>query len=427
MKMRRIYGGIAQVYSMVAVVSLCIAATCSFSACSGDSGEDSSESPTYAKSRTVLVYMVAENSLNNKASADIAEMLVGMQDHTLYTNDRLVVYLDDMEMPRFYVIDKNTEARSLSTLTPVMVYEADVNSASADQLAEVLQQTKTLCPAESYGLVMWSHASSWFPSSYADDTNDTRYSESTQRRTFGVDNGKNTNKNIGWEMDIREMAHALEDQGGVDFILFDACVMQTLEVAYELRNATKYVVGSPAEIPGPGAYYTTMVKALFKQNSYDEEIMQAYYDYYTTVVESYGLVISSVKTSALPTFAAYMKTVVAAHREELLNADYSGTLNYLYSYWTGYTHPDLYDAQGIMKKVMSAEEYAQWKLEAAKCITCKHAAGWYSSYNKKMNPIDDEQCSGIAMHVPLSMYERSSLNLNEYYFKMAWGKAVWGE
>lgn len=427
--MRRswMFCGNASVYSMVAAMSVCIAATCSFSACSGDSEEPSPESPTYAESRTVLVYMEAENSLNSKVSSDVAEMLLGMKDNTLYAKDRLVLYVDDVELPRYYVIDKNTEARSLSELTPVLEYTEDVNSSSADQLAEAFLQAKTLCPADSYGLVMWSHASGWVPSSYAGDALSTRNSVSMPRRSFGADNGKNTTSNTGSEMDMMKMARALEKEGGVDFILFDACFMQNLEVAYELRNATKYVISSPAEIPGPGAYYVTMVQALFKRNNFDAEILQAYYDFYTTVDTMYGLVMSSVQTNALPDFAAYMKKVVAAHREELLMTDYSNTFNYRRASWTDYLSPDLYDAQGLMKQVLSADEYTQWKQEVAKVVTCKHASGWYSSFNNRMNPIDDELCCGITMHVPLSRYESSRLKLNEYFLKTAWGKDVWKE
>ncbi len=416
-------------YSMVVVMSLCIAATCSFSACFNDSDdpEPSKEDPTYAESRTVLVYMVAENSLDNKVSGDVAEMLAGMRDETLYAGDRLVLYVDDVKLPRFYVIDRNTQARSLSELTPVVEYEEDVNSASAEEFAKVLEQVKKLWPAESYGLVMWSHATGWIPSTRDDDMVS---AQAKPRRSFGVDNCMNVAyepNDIGRQMDIRYMARALEEAGGVDYILFDACVMQTMEVVYELRNATKYVLGSPAEIPGPGAFYTTMVKALFKQDNYDTEMLQAYYDYYTKVNTAYGLVISSVKTSALPAFAAYMKTVVAAHRDDLLTANYNRALNYLRFAWTNYLYPDMYDAQGIMKQVLSVEEFTRWKQEVAKVVTCKHAASWYSGYNQRLNSIDDEQCCGVSMYVPCSMYERSRLNLNEYYLKMDWGKDVWGE
>lgn len=427
--MRRLYRGIVQMYNMVVVMSLCIAATCSFSACFNDSDgpEPSKEDPAYAQSRTVLVYMAAENSLDNKVTGDVAEMLAGMRDETLYAGDRLVLYVDDVTLPRLYLIDKNTQARSLSEMTPVVKYEEDVNSASANELEKVLKQVKTLWPAESYGLVMWSHSTGWIPSTNAEDMVSV---QAKQRRSFGVDNCMNVSyepSNGGRQMDIRYMARALEKAGGVDFILFDACVMQSMEVVYELRHATKYVLGSPAEIPGPGAFYTTMVKAMFKQDNYDKEMLQAYYDYYTKVNNSYGLVISSVKTSALSDFAAYMKTVIAAHRDDFLTANYNKALNYLRFAWTNYLYPDMYDAQGIMKVVLSADEFTRWKQEVAKVVTCKHATGWYSGYNQRLNSIDDEQCCGVSMYVPCSVYEQSRLNLNEYYFTLDWGQNVWGE
>lgn len=33
------------------------------------------------------------------------------------------------------------------------------------------------------------------------------------------------------------------------FILFDSCNMQSVEVAYELRDCAEYFIGSPTEIP----------------------------------------------------------------------------------------------------------------------------------------------------------------------------------
>ena len=108
-----------RVCGIVAAMALLIVATYSFSACSKDDDTPPFISP-YAESRTVMVYMVAENSLNVNVKADVREMLEGMNNDTLSVGDRLVIYLDDINMPRIYEVDKTTKALNLSDLKPVM-------------------------------------------------------------------------------------------------------------------------------------------------------------------------------------------------------------------------------------------------------------------------------------------------------------------
>lgn len=400
-----------------------IVATCSFFACSKDDDTSPVVSP-YAESRTVMVYMVAENSLSSNATTDVQEMLVGMNNDTLNVNDRLVIYLDDVKSPRIYVVDKTTKKTLLSDLTPVMTCEEDVNSASAEQLGAFVDYVKTHYPAESYGLVMWSHASGWIPSTYSGDRSS---GTSSIRKAFGVDNGKNISTkyggNNGHQMEIADMANVLEGKS-FDFIFFDACVMQTIEVAYELRHATNYLIASPAEIPAPGANYKTMVKAMFSKEDVTTRIMA---DYEREYRKSYGLVISSVNTSVLDDYATYMKSIVAHHRSEMMELDASSMLNYIhYGTWTT-SFPDFLDMQGVMLKVLDDEEFAQWKAETDKLVTCVHAGYWYSDYPKGKVTIDDAQCCGISMFIPFEKYAFNSWAFNDEYLKTSWAKAVWIE
>ena len=400
-----------------------IVATCSFFACSKDDDTSPVVSP-YAESRTVMVYMVAENSLSSNATTDVQEMLVGMNNDTLNVNDRLVIYLDDVKSPRIYVVDKTTKKTLLSDLTPVMTCEEDVNSASAEQLGAFVDYVKTHYPAESYGLVMWSHASGWIPSTYSGDRSS---GTSSIRKAFGVDNGKNISTkyggNNGHQMEIADMANVLEGKS-FDFIFFDACVMQTIEVAYDLRHATNYLIASPAEIPAPGANYKTMVKAMFSKEDVTTRIMA---DYEREYRKSYGLVISSVNTSVLDDYATYMKSIVAHHRSEMMELDASSMLNYIhYGTWTT-SFPDFLDMQGVMLKVLDDEEFAQWKAETDKLVTCVHAGYWYSDYPKGKVTIDDAQCCGISMFIPFEKYAFNSWAFNDEYLKTSWAKAVWIE
>ena len=408
-----------RVYGTVATMFLFIVATCSFSACSKDDGTPPIVSP-YVESRTVMVYMVAENSLNKNVWADVQEMLVGMNNDTLSANDRLVIYLDDVKLPRIYVVDKTTKITQFSELVPVMTYENDVNSSSAEQLGTFIDYVKSNYPAESYGLVMWSHASGWTPSNFSGDM----YSETpTKRKSFGVDNGKNTTNNNGNQMNIDDMASVLQGNA-FDFIFFDACVMQTIEVAYELRDAAKWLIASPAEIPASGANYETMTRAMFLKDDYVNQMLTVYKQEYSN---AYGIVVSAVNTEALDDYAAYMKSVVAAHRSEMLNLNISSMLNYIrYGSWTT-TSPDFLDMQGIMLKVLDDEEYAQWKGNTDKLITCVHTGRWYSGYPKSIIAIDDAQCCGMAMFIPFEKYTYSYESFNEKYLKTSWAKAVWIE
>ncbi len=408
-----------RVYGTVATMFFFIVATCSFSACSKDDETPPIVSP-YVESRTVMVYMVAENSLNKNVWADVQEMLVGMNNDTLSANDRLVIYLDDVKLPRIYVVDKTTKITQFSELVPVMTYENDVNSSSAEQLGTFIDYVKSNYPAESYGLVMWSHASGWTPSNFSGDM----YSETpTKRKSFGVDNGKNTTNNNGNQMNIDDMASVLQGNA-FDFIFFDACVMQTIEVAYELRDAAKWLIASPAEIPASGANYETMTRAMFLKDDYVNQMLTVYKQEYSN---AYGIVVSAVNTEALDDYAAYMKSVVAAHRSEMLNLNISSMLNYIrYGSWTT-TSPDFLDMQGIMLKVLDDEEYAQWKGNTDKLITCVHTGRWYSGYPKSIIAIDDAQCCGMAMFIPFEKYTYSYESFNEKYLKTSWAKAVWIE
>lgn len=410
-----------RVYGIVATMFLFIVATCSFSACSKDDDIPPFVSP-YAESRTVMVYMVAENSLNTNVWADMQEMLVGMNNDTLNADDRLVIYLDDVKLPRIYVVDKTTKKTQFSDLVPVMTYEDEVNSSSAEQLRAFVDYAISHYPAKSYGLVMWSHASGWVPSNYSGDKSG---GTSSMRKSFGLDNGKNVGSNDGGghQMNIDDMASVLQGRN-FDFIFFDACFMQNIEVAYELRHATKYLIASPAEIPATGANYKTMVKAMFLKDDYANQMLKAYEREYKN---SYGLVISALNTSLLDDYAVYMKSIVAAHRSEMMALNSLSMLNYLhYGPWS-INGPDFLDMQGIMLNVLDEGEYARWKAETDKMITCLHAGFWYSNYPRSTVTINDEQCCGMSMFIPFEKYAYNSWAFNDSYLETSWAKAVWIE
>jgi hypothetical protein len=125
------------------------------------------------------------------------------------------------------------------------------NSASPEVFADVLRRVVETYPADSYGLILFSHASGWLPEGTL-----------SAPRSLVQDEAEDA-----W-MAMTDFAAAIPDRQ-FDYIVFEACFMAGIEVAYELRNRTNTIVASSAEILSPGfrSVYETSVNELFKKDA----------------------------------------------------------------------------------------------------------------------------------------------------------------
>ena len=199
--------------------------------------------------RTVLVYMVAENSLSygNFHEQDLNELLTASGE--IPSKCHLLVYVDDTDTPRLYLVENGSTSSKPRLLKQ---WTEDMNSCATETLRQMMEIMTTLLPSKSYGLVFWSHGNAWLPGSRTAANNrkapaSLSAPRSEPQRTIGIDNGGNSFSNTGSKMEISELAEVLSDFPKLSFLMFDACFMQTIEVAYELRNVTDYVIASPAE------------------------------------------------------------------------------------------------------------------------------------------------------------------------------------
>lgn len=380
---------------------------------------------TNMSTRTVLVYMVAENSLNSYTTSDIEEMLEGAGQ--MPDKSKIVVYLDDIREPRIYTITHKTKERTFSALQPSYRFGSELNSASANTLKDVLKYVRTEHPSDSYGIVFWSHASGWIESSFAGDQTSAAARKSPIRKSFGIDNGKNTTSNNGSQMNIKDMASALSEFPTFDFIMFDACFMQSVETLFELKDCARYIIGSPAEIPAPGAPYDKLIVPMFAEKIAADGMINSYYNSYCND-NTYGIVISAVDCSKLDHLAQLTSLYVKEHKEDMLRADLSDVQNYfIYDEWNVKADfPDYYDMQGIMLNTLSPGEYQQWKAAFDEAVTTTRATDyWYSAYERGRLPIDKEQCGGVSMFLPLDKY--ADENFAEQYFSTQWAGVIGAE
>lgn len=217
------------------------------SACRGD---DPIPDPPVDGKRTVLVYMAADNSINPLASftdGDLEELKAGMASIDNTSDMHLLVYIDT-GFPRLIEIE-NKGGTVVETI--VKEYE-DRNSCGVAETQEVFNDVfgNSLYKAESYGLIYWSHGEGWIPTPLPS--------------TRWIGNDKTGG---GHYMNIEDLKSVLQNAPHFDFIMFDACFMQSVEVAYELRDCCDYYIGFPAENPGPGAAYDRMFPFIFQKGA----------------------------------------------------------------------------------------------------------------------------------------------------------------
>lgn len=401
------------------------------------------DTPEESARRTVLMYCAAQNSLGYSSryyksawTEDSLELVAGK--HFISDDDRLLVFVDDAFHPRLYRFRADADPEL------VLQWGYDANSASPTTFKEVLTRVKEHFPAQEYGLCMWSHADGWLPSS---NTNYTRSALNAQPTisplSFGIDVGESGDMRtdmsgdgitLGAQMNIADMAKAIHDSGlHLTYIFFDACLMQCVEVAYELRDITDYLIASPISIAAAGAYYTHLLeRGFFSPNPTD--IAKTYYEDVTSnelaqAYDDFGIVISAIKTSEMNALAEAVCTALADVDFTTCPDLTAAHAYHVYSY-NYYYRPHYYDMRSALRHLLTDAQFAPVD-EAITRATAFYAAThkyWVGPRNNDYHNITSD-CCGISMFFPQKEYATNASscdfgNHNETYRSTSWAHAI---
>ena len=405
-------------------------------ACHNDTDEP--EPANKQARRTVLVYMVAQNSLGGERwhRADSAEIMYGRQ--YIPNNDRMLVYVDDAQAPRLYRIARQWDKPQL-----IKQWSRDVCSTSPQQFAEVVEMAKNDFPSNELALVMWSHADGWLPATnknYAHfESAPTDHMQTPA--SYGIDSGPQGGmSDKGAQMDVTDLAAALQRANvHCKYILFDCCLMQNLEVDYALRHVTDYVIASPMSIASPGAYYTHLMQnGLFAAEP--PTIAQTYCQDVQADVQGvysdYGIAISCVRTDRLQPLADAFKTALSA--TNLLQSPYADMTHVLaYQTYTNryYYRPHNYDALQATERIVPEPYRAEVVQRLKEAVVCHYATNriWLGPYmwGYATLPIETDNYLAVSMFVPQAVYDENASqclygNLNTAFMNTEWGKYVFG-
>lgn len=368
--------------------------------------------------RTVLIYMAADNSLNNDASDNIYQMLQGMSE----MKGRVVIYLDQVnDKPRLLTMHKEVAVDPVLLDTVVIdtlkTYEEE-NSASPGVLSRVISETQALFPGDSYGLILWSHGMSWLPENYSFPgaySLQRTVGEVPRTKYFGEDwhLGADAGK---YYMSIEELAEAIPDQT-FDFILFDACFMSSIEVLYELHSKADYLIASPAEVVADGFPYNEVMPHLWG-DEYELKLMcEAFYNYYNAHPKGgqwQSATVAMVRTAELEELMAQTRNILQGKMESVVSGGYSDVWSYPLS--TSALPDVFYDFREYIRKVGNGTQLEAFEKQLEKTVIYKKAT---SSLFAKEIPRD--KYSGITTYIPQQQWNA----MNDVYRTLSWTEAVY--
>lgn len=251
--------------------------------------------------RTVMVYMAANNSLAAEAYANLNQMEEGFSG----IDGKLIVYARIFgQQPRLYEIIHDTSPEIKSK---VLKTYADHDSSDPEMMKIIFADMMDLAPANSYAAILWSHATNWAPANLGQ----------ISVRSFGDDNFSS--------MDVQVLKEALPK--GLDFLIFDACSMASVEVLYELRDVAPYILASPTEVLSVGMPYEQINALLYRSDvkSGLATIAETYVAYYKQKVGlEQSASFSLIDTRQMESLALATKELLTSYADRIPSLDREG-------------------------------------------------------------------------------------------------------
>lgn len=223
--------------------------------------------------RTVIVYLAGDNNLSGEVDSKISALAEGFKNVDAERN-RLAVFADyRTDMPKLIEITRDGPI-------DIETYPS-LDSADPENLKSVIAGIVQRYPADSYGLICFSHASGWLPQgALSDPTGYGTDSSAESSPATILQDGSD-------EMTLADFAGAIRLSGGqkYDFIALEACYMAGIEVAYELKDAADGLIASSAEILSPGFEntYREALYLLFEDEPDIAGFAKAYFDHWDSM------------------------------------------------------------------------------------------------------------------------------------------------
>lgn len=377
---------------------------------------------------TILAYMIANNNLNDELLDNTACMYAGLA--SMKEPATLLIYWDGSSSigdnkSTHLILEYTTDGKGRINGKPVLNVNASTRDilnvanilkeyptqtcTDKDVMKTVLQDMISLTPTDRVGLIIGSHGSSWLNTI------------STSGRALGYD-GSTSNS-----ITLTDMVEAVESiEKKLDFLLFDACYMGNIEVCYEFRNVSDYIIASVMEVPSYGFPYEYVMDDLFESNvNAYKNVCKSFIAFYEDIYKNGNSYETAWGTVALVD-CNEVANLVSRFKEEIIS--HKGVLaNYhvgdIQEYGREGGKYIAYDLQHFIKNLNNGEVPATFEEQLNKTVLYKGCLEESRCFTYNYD-VDAENFCGLGLYIPLS----SRPKWNTYFKTLDWYTASgWNE
>ena len=401
-----------------------------------------------------ILYSVGRNDLDYFLTGDIQELASGnipsakdkkvmlvISQSFLEPGDTRGIYDSSPYLIRMYRDKDNVVLDTLKTF-PLRKADGTINLlADPETMTETISAARSMFPSDSYGLIFSSHGFGWTPRGYyvnpvppssksmlpggnraervhplpegaCDYVPLERDPSLPRTKSFGRQLFIESLQPMSLESDIIEMSEALP--GHFDYILFDACLMGGIEVAYQFKDVCDIMLLSPAEILTDGLDYTKLGDRLFGGLKPDVKgVAEDYFNFYNAKsrYDERSATVTVVDCKNLDKLAAVCKEFYSKYADAIDKVN-PGAVGRYFSISNRCWFYDL-ESVFIESGITDADKAT---LESA----LDAAAPYRAATEFILGFIEVKVYSGFSMYLP----KKGDDYLDGYYRTLSWNKAT---
>lgn len=365
-------------------------------------GEYTPKAPEKSTLNTVLLYFSTDCGFAAEVPVKVRELTKNWDKNY---DGNLLVYADEGEYRKAgaYLLHIYTDQYGNNQADTVRKYPAQ-NSADWKVVNGIMKDVYKTWPAANKGLLALSHASGWLPDGAL---------RSMNSRSVMMDNSN--------ELDLWDFAKAIPYK--LDYVIFDACMMAGVEVAYELRNKAENLIVSPAEVIVNEVFiYPTLMSRLMKQTPDLKGVTDDFYNSF--VNKGQYVTVNLINTAGMDKLAKVSKKILSGTNPlptEGLDYPHINTLQKFYPKF-----PLYFDFGQYMEQLASGDDQLTDEFLDAldQCVIYKkHTPYYFSAASGHYGKHLISHYSGMTTYIPQAEYDE----LNQAYKdNLQWSKYIWG-